>query len=298
MAAAIRVIIVNYNAGDMLTRCVQSVLSMKEHTDIKVVDNASSDGSDARIRTLFGHLENVEVLQNTENVGFSRAVNTVAGAAGKDDDCGFLLILNPDCEMHPGALKQLRKALESDRKAALAGPLVIDEKGGIQKSTFRSLPDPWKSFLSVSGLWHLGRWFPRFRGIDSRPEQLPRVNSPVEAVTGACMLVRAGLFREIGGFDEGYGLHCEDLDLMQRLRLAGYHCVFVPSARAYHRKGLCSRSRPFWVHRQKHSGMQRFFEKFQSDNYSRSAGWLVKVGIWLHWAITLPQVMVWAMVRR
>jgi GT2 family glycosyltransferase len=288
MTAAIQVIIVNFNAGETLTRCVQSVLSTREKLNITVFDNASTDGSAAQVQSLFGRLENVEILCNDENIGFARAVNAAAGMGNEE----LLLILNPDCELLPGALGHLKQALENDPDAALAGPTVVDRTGAIQKGTLRRFPDPWNSLVTVTGLWRLGRWLPSFKGVNRHQSGLPESNAMAEAVSGACMLVRRQAFENVGNMDEAYGLHCEDLDLMYRLQQRGNHCIFVPAARVFHQQGVSSRSRPFWVHRQKHLGMQRFFRKFQAERYPFLVRWLVIGGIWLRYAVTLPLVLI------
>jgi len=287
MKPAIQVIIVNFNAGETLTRCVQSVLSTREKVNITVVDNASEDGSAEQIQSLFGQLENVEILCNDENIGFARAVNATAGEGDEE----FLLILNPDCELLPGALGHLQQALENDPGAALAGPTVVDRTGVVQKGTLRRFPDPWNSLVTLTGLWRLGHWLPAFKGLNRHQSGLPDSNTVAEAVSGACMLVRRKAFEDAGSMDEGYGLHCEDLDLMYRLQQQGNHCVFVPAARVFHQQGVSSRSRPLWVHRQKHLGMQRFFRKFQARRYPLPLRWLVIAGIWLRYAVTLPFVL-------
>jgi len=288
MESSIRVIIVNYNAGEIITRCVQSVLAVEETLEITIYDNASSDGSMSLVTSFFSHIENVEIIQGSENIGFSRAIN----AAAKSGNEEYLLFLNPDCELLPGALEHLKQELEKDSAAALAGPLMVDSLGVAQKGTLRFFPDPWKSFLTFSGLWRLGHRFPSIKGVDLHQSGLPDSTTEAEAVSGACMLVRRKQFIETGGMDEGYGLHCEDLDLMYRLRLQGYHCLFVPVARVFHQQGVSSRSRPLWVHRQKHLGMQRFFQKFQAGRYPFPVRWLVIAGIWLRYAVTLPWVLV------
>jgi len=288
MTAVIQVIIVNFNAGETLTRCVQSVLSAREKLNITVFDNASADGSAAQVQSLFGRLENVEILCNDENIGFARAVNAAAGMGNEE----LLLILNPDCELLPGALGYLKQALENDPDAALAGPTVVDRTGVIQKGTLRRFPDPWNSLVTLTGLWRLGRWFPAFKGVNRHQSDLPENNSMAEAVSGACMLVRRQAFESAGNMDEAYGLHCEDLDLMYRLQQQGNHCIFVPAARVFHQQGVSSRSRPFWVHRQKHLGMQRFFLKFQAERYPFPVRWLVIAGIWLRYLLTLPLVLI------
>lgn len=291
MKAAIEVIIVNFNAGDALVRCVESVLAQHGPVVVTVIDNDSVDGSEVQVRERFGHLEQVTVIANGGNPGFATAVNRaldmpVASGPGTAT-AEYLLILNPDCEMRSGALGELKQSLDEDAQAALAAPRVVDSDGNPLRGTFRHFPDPWKSFVTFSGLWRLGGRYPAFSGVDMS-DSLPDSTCRAEAVSGACMLLRKSNFVAAGGMDDAYGLHCEDIDLMYRLHQAGQHCLFVPSAVVYHRQGVSSRSRPLWVHWQKHRGMQRFFHKFQARQCSFPVRCLVIAGIWTRFAITLP----------
>jgi GT2 family glycosyltransferase len=272
----------------LIVRSIASVLANGESVSLTVFDNASSDESMSLVDSAFSGKADVELIRHEENIGFSRAINAAANSAREK----YLLILNPDCELYPGALGYLKNALDEDENAGLAGPLVVDRQGAIQKGSMRNFPNPWNSFLTLTGLWRLERVFPALRGVDRHQDPVPQVNSVVEAVSGACMMVRSESFRLIEGMDENYGLHCEDLDLMYRLHLKGYHCLLVPSARAFHRQGVSSRSRPFWVHLQKHLGMQRFFFKFQSGRYPWPVRCLVVGGIWLRFTLTLPLVLI------
>ena len=283
----IEVIIVNYNAGDALTRCVQSVFAQQISVRLIIVDNASSDGSIARVQNAVGSPDNVTVIANGENLGFAKAVNV--GARNLGENGHYLLILNPDCEMLPGSLAALGSALEDDPGAALAGPAVVDRQGQVMRGTLRRFPDPWNSFLTFSGLWRLGRRVPAFRGIEMSG-QLPAETVQAEAVSGACMLLRKPVFIELGGMDGAYGLHCEDLDLMYRVRQGGFHSLIVPSARVFHQQGISSSSRPLWVHWQRHLGMTRFFRTFQAGKTVLPLRWLVITGIWLRYAVKLPLV--------
>ena len=291
----VQAIIVNFNAGEALSRSIRSVLEQDESTTVTVIDNASTDGSVEDAVTLFGRQERVTVLRNNDNPGFARAVNQgvrhAVDEGAAQDAAGYLLILNPDCELRPGALGALVNAMDEDTQAALAGPLVTDGAGRPQRATLRRFPDPWVSLVTFSGLWRLEPWLPAFRGVES-PAGLPQEVTRGEAVSGACMLVRTAAFVDIGGMDEGYALHCEDLDLMYRLREQGSHCLYVPLAQAVHLQGLSSRSRPLWVHWQKHRGMQRFYLKFQAPRYAAPLRWpfslLVLAGIWGRFAVTLP----------
>jgi GT2 family glycosyltransferase len=156
----IEVVIVNYNAGDALTRCVTSVLAQQVPVRITVADNASSDHSLQCLESAVGGSGQLRITANQENLGFATAVNSAV--ARLDGKAEYLLVLNPDCEMLPGSLAKLAAALDNDPGAALAGPAVVDRHGQPMKATLRRFPNPWTSMLTFSGLWRLGRWIPAF----------------------------------------------------------------------------------------------------------------------------------------
>ena len=281
---SIETIIVNYNAGETLKQCVQALLESTQQTSITLVDNASSDRSAENLQNLYGNHQGIDFLFNPSNLGFAPAINAVARRSSAD----WVLILNPDCILDGDALGKLKDALANDDDAGLAGPTVRDENGEIQRATMRRFPDPWKSLMTASGLWRLGKSFPLFHGVEADTSTLKDEPIRCDAVSGACMLIRRSAFEAVGFMDEEYAMHCEDLDLMYRLKLQGLHCLYVPQASCVHQQGLSSRSRPTWVHFQKHRGMARFFRKFQADSTFLPLRWLVYVGIWLRFAILWP----------
>ena len=284
----IAAIIVNYNAGETLQRCVNALLKNTEHTKVTVIDNASNDGSAENLRNLYGDHQGIEFLFNPSNLGFAPAVNAVARRSTAD----WILILNPDCILEPETLSRLKTALMNDPRAGLAGPAVRDKGGRIQRATLRRFPDPWKSLMTASGLWRLGQWFPGFHGVEVDVSKLTGDTVLCEAVSGACMLIRRSALEAVGFMDEAYAMHCEDLDLMFRLQQQGWHCLYVPQANSVHQQGLSSRSRPTWVHFQKHRGMTRFFKKFQAKTTFFPLRMLVYAGIWLRFMILWPLVLI------
>lgn len=285
---AIATIIVNYNAGEMLPKCVNALLKSTVHTVVTVVDNASSDGSVEKLQNLYGNHQGIEFLLNPVNLGFAPAVNAVA----RQSKANWVLILNPDCILEPEALGRLKTALVNDARAGLAGPAVRDESGRVQRATLRRFPDPWKSLLTASGLWRLGKWFPVFHGVEVDVSKSTGDTEICDAVSGACMLVRRSALEAVGFLDEEYAMHCEDLDLMRRLKDQGWHCLYVPQASSVHQQGLSSRSRPLWVHFQKHRGMVRFFRKFQTKTTVFPIRMLVYAGIWLRFIILWPLILI------
>jgi len=277
-------IIVNFNTGDALMRCVAALQAGTQYTRITVVDNASDDNSAAILQNLYSDHPGVEILFNAANRGFAPAVNQVARGSKAD----WILVLNPDCMVKPETLERLLKALQGDPGAGLAAPAVRDAKGRMQRATTRHFPTPWKSLVTATGLWRLGKRIPVFTGIEVDSSKLGPEAVACEAVSGACMLIRREALEDVGFLDEAYTLHCEDLDLMYRLKLEGWRCLYVPTAASTHDQGLSSRKRPFWVHYQKHLGMARFFRKFQADATSFPLRLLVYTGIWLRFIVLWP----------
>jgi GT2 family glycosyltransferase len=282
-----RVIIINFNAGEALLACVASVLNTREPLNAVVADNQSTDRSCEILRSRYGSAPRLEILENPTNMGFGRAVNACARSAKEP----YLLILNPDCELFPDTLQQLRSALEQDPGAALAAPRVVDREDHVMRGTLRHFPDPWRALMTGSGLWRLGRYFPVFEGVEVAAAKFPLETVRADAVSGACMLIRTEQFRSLGGFDESFKMHFEDLDLMARIKQAGKHCILVPHARAFHLSGVSSGSRQLWVHRQKHAGMQRFFRKHVYPTCSWPKRWLFSTATWVHYLLTLPFVL-------
>ncbi len=268
------VLIVNYNAGSELAEGVGAVLNQVTPVRLLVIDNASSDDSIERL--LARHGDDVELIRNTGNLGFARACNQ--GLARCDTD--YLLILNADCRLPPGAIHAFEQAMAERPLAALASGLVFDAEGREQRGSRRCLPTPGRVAAEMLCL--------KGHGVDLRHLPVPEEICEVEALSGACLFLRRSALQAIGGFDEEYGFHFEDLDLMARLTDAGWRILLVPEVRLRHVGGLSSRSRPLWVSRQKHRGLVRYLTR-----HSRlPAPLLSGIGVlsWLHFALTAPWV--------
>jgi GT2 family glycosyltransferase len=274
MSAAISTIIVNYNAGELLRSCVDSLLNCPLEIEIIVVDNASADSS---LNALL-ELSSVRIIKNTVNVGFAAACNKGAGVASAP----FLLFLNPDCFFNPGALAELLGSMNMNDRVGMVGGLLTNSDGTEQAGGRRAVPTPWRSFVSAFGLAHFSvRWPRLFFDFHLHKQPLPGHAIEVEAISGACMMVRREAMQDVGEWDEGYFLHCEDLDWCMRFRQKGWQILFVPSAKITHALGVCSRSRPVFVEWHKHKGMMRFYRKFFRHQYPGILMVLVAVGVWL-----------------
>ncbi|MCA3160298.1 MAG: glycosyltransferase family 2 protein [Burkholderiales bacterium] len=276
--AILSVIIVNYRSGPLLRRCVASLLACPLAVEIIVVDNASHDGSLNGLPDAPG----IRVIQNTTNVGFAAACNIGIGASSTP----FLLFLNPDCFFQPGAVASLLAALQSDDCVGMVGGLLLNEDGTEQGGGRRAVPTPWRSFVRAFGLNRFAhRWPELFYDFHLHQQPLPEEPIEVEAISGACMLVKREAVEDVGMWDDGYFLHCEDLDWCMRFRQKGRTILFVPDARIYHSLGECSRSRRMFVEWHKHKGMVRFYGKFFRHQYPIALMWLVTLGVWLRFGL-------------
>ena len=241
MTPDISAIIVNYNSGPHLGTCVASLATgLAGFTwEIVVVDNASSDGSEAVAdqgqSSHFG-TGGVRLVRLPTNTGFAVGANLGArtGAAN------VLLFINPDCRVAPGFLNPLLAELHASPRHAAVAPCVFNEDGSPQGNA-RGDPTMMTGLFGRSTL--LSRLFPSVRVARRnvlRPEN--QAARSVDWVSGSCVLVRRDAFSAIGGFDERYFLYWEDADLCRRLRNAGWEIRFRPDAGVVHVGARSSRT--------------------------------------------------------
>jgi N-acetylglucosaminyl-diphospho-decaprenol L-rhamnosyltransferase len=218
-------VVVSYRSGATLRGCVESLAEVPG-VRVTVVDNASPDDSLATIADL-----PLDVVRSPRNGGFSYGCN-LGAARGQ---APLLLFLNPDARIDASALDALREALLAQPSAALVGPRILDEDGALAWSQ-RRFPRRRSTFaqaLFLHRLWPLASWTDeliRDPGVYERP------GTP-DWVSGACMLVRRAAFTDIGGFDEGFFLYCEDTDLCKRIWDLGFDVRYEPLATARHHGG-------------------------------------------------------------
>ena len=278
MSAVISTIIVNYNAGELLRSCVDSLLNCPLEIEIIVVDNASTDGSLDALRSLLC----MQIIKNPTNVGFAAACNIGYRQAKAD----YVLFLNPDCSFEPGTLAQILDCMRNGEYIGMAGGMLINPDGSEQAGGRRAVPTPWRSLVRAFGLTRFSDRWPRlFFDFYLYKQPLPDHAIEVEAISGACMMVSREAMQDVGEWDEGYFLHCEDLDWCMRFRQKGWKILFVPSAQITHALGVCGRSRPVFVEWHKHKGMMRFYRKFFRHQYPGMLMGLVVVGVWLRFSI-------------
>ena len=240
----VAVIIVNFNSSALARRAVETAAADLAHGApgarpmdwaAYVVDNASLDRGAA-----LGGLPRTTLIANARNVGFGAAVNQAARATS----ARLLWLLNPDCEVLPGAFAALAATLDRHADCAIAAPCLLNADGTIQASA-RGEPGAWTGLFGRHTL--LTRLFPSSamarRNLPAADLAASGVESaPVDWVMGAAMLVRREAFDLVGGFDERYFLYWEDADLCRRLRAHGLVTRYVPGARVVHAGGASART--------------------------------------------------------
>jgi GT2 family glycosyltransferase len=211
----VAVLIVNWNGGALLSRCLESLEQQRLQPDhIVVVDNGSSDDS---LALAGDRLRRVELIRLNENAGFARANNVAARAARRFDT---LALLNPDAVADAGWLEALMGA--ADRE-----PTVAAFASQMRLASAPAYLDGAGDSYHVSGrAWRNGH--------QTSSADWPAINAEVFAPCAAAALYRRAAFEEVGGFDERYFCYFEDVDLGFRLRLRGHRCLYVPTAVVHH----------------------------------------------------------------
>src|SRR6185437_4128369 len=279
----VSIVIVAADSGAGVRECVVRALASTLPVEIVLVDNASRDGVPQAIAREHAGDDRVRVLFNDANLGFGPAVNRGAKLARGD----ALLVLNPDCMPEQDMLPRLLDALRAHPRAGVVGAVVCDAGGRPDPASRRRDPLLRRALMTMTGMAKREASDPKYAGVNV-PGPMPDGVAEIENVSGALMLLPRGVFDKLGGFDEGYFLHCEDLDLCRRIRDAGFQVWLAGDVRVLHGKGGSSAHRPVFVSRHKHRVMWRWFRKFDPAARHPLTRAIVWCGIWLHFALTAP----------
>ena len=275
-------IVVCADSGPSLRDCVQRVFDSAVPLELILIDNASSDGAPQAIEQAHAGEPRLKLIYNQANLGFGPAVNRAAAMARGE----HLLVLNPDCLLEADTLTRMLDVLDAYPQAGIVGAVVCAADGTPDRASYRRDPLLRHALATVLGA----------RGGMNVDGVMPAGVVAAEAVSGALMLLPRRVFTELGGFDEAYFLHCEDLDLCRRARDAGHEVLLAGDVRVLHGKGGSSRHRPVFVSRHKHRGMWRWFRKFDPAARNPLLAGVVWLGIWAHFLLQLSGQL-WRLAR-
>ncbi|MBS1518181.1 MAG: glycosyltransferase family 2 protein [Bacteroidetes bacterium] len=229
------VIIVTWNSGDEITRCIDSIKENfpESGLEIIVIDNNSSDNTLEFLKGTESRDSNcLHLIVNKENIGYTKACNQGIEISKGD----YILLLNPDTEILDGALEKLISELNSSGKTGAAAPKLLNDDGSIQKScrTFPGYSDMFFELTLLSRIFPESRTFSRWKmnyfDHDSRRE----VDQPM----AAALMVKRKVMETAGGFDERFIMFFNDVDLCRKIHDSGFKIIFCPEAVIRHSKGV------------------------------------------------------------
>lgn len=224
-AADLAIVTVGYRSESVLPILLSSIpAATSRHYRVLIADNAPTEGTKS-IAAEYG----TEYLPMDRNAGYGSAVNAAVRALGPE--VRWILVSNPDVQLLPGSVDRLIEQLDHDPQAGAAGPRVLNPDGTTYPSA-RAVPSLRTGIghALFANIWKRNPWSRTYRA-DTADSDSPR-----EAgwLSGSCLVVRRTAFEAIGGFDEGYFMYFEDVDLGVRLAEAGYRSVYVPGSHVVH----------------------------------------------------------------
>jgi N-acetylglucosaminyl-diphospho-decaprenol L-rhamnosyltransferase len=244
----IRVVAVTYSPGDRLEEFVESLATATESpVDVVLADNGSTDGAPEKAALRYPH---VRVLPTGGNIGYGAAAN--AGLA--DLTSGYAVIANPDVRFGPGSVDELIAVARRWPRAATVGPAIKTPEGELYPSA-RDLPSlsTGAGHALLGWAWPANPWTARYR----REREAPRERT-AGWLSGSCLLVDVEAFWSVGGFDPGYFMYFEDVDLAERLSRRGWLHVYAPSAVVVHEGGHATQREPQRMQRVHHTSALRY----------------------------------------
>jgi N-acetylglucosaminyl-diphospho-decaprenol L-rhamnosyltransferase len=270
----IGVVVVTHRSAETIDDCLLRLRGTAGVAAILVIDNASDDSTLSIVQRHAANDVRVRFVANPDNPGFAVACNqgVFAFDAAAASAITWLAFVNPDCLVEPDSLAHLRTHARQLDGNALIGADLVGEDGTRDPAARRRDPD-FKRMLGV--MWHS----PAAARLEV-PIDVRRSLQQVDVVSGALKLLPRILFARIGGFDVGYRLHAEDLDICRRARDAGAVVAVANDVRVLHVRGVSSRSRPLFVEWHKHRGLWRWFRKFEAKQHGLPTQVAVFLLIW------------------
>ena len=268
------IVIVSYNVRDYLENCLQSVSRALEgiEGEVFVVDNHSDDDSVETVRSQYPW---VRLIENQENMGFSRANNIAIREARGE----YVLLLNPDTIVEEATLREVLRFMEEHPKAGGAGVMMHNADGSLAPESRRALPTPWVSCLKMLG-------FTKRYYMSHLPWDQP---GRIEVISGAFCFLRKKALDEVGLLDEDFFMYGEDIDLSYRLMKGGWENWYLPYP-ITHFKGKSTQKSDYRYVHIFYKAMLIFFRKHYS-HLSLFYALPVKMAIYFRAAIALTDIL-------
>jgi GT2 family glycosyltransferase len=256
------IIIVNYNQKDLLKLCWQNIINaqVKLSYEVILVDNNSFDQSQKVIEGIVNQASSmaVKIVLNNRNLGFAKAVNQgIAASQGE-----YVLILNPDIIVMPGAIEKLYQFMQEHPRCAVSGPQLLNPSKNIQNSAFR-FP---KWYTPILRRTFLGRLSKKYLNSYLMKDWDHQSTREVDWLLGAALMVRGSTIKQVGPMDERFFLYFEDVEWCRRFKRAGWQIYYVAPAQMYH----------FYQRSSADQGWQALFKKITWIHLSSAIKYFLK----------------------
>ncbi len=273
-------IVISYFTGPLLARALSSLRTQPEIAEIILVDNGNFTGAvEGAINESSGDTP-IKVLSGHGNIGFAAACNL--GALNSAHP--VLLFFNPDAVMPDGGVRQLMADGRALERPWVMGAKLVNPDGTEQQGSRRETLTPWRAFVEAGKLYKLAPQHPYFRRFNLHALEIPDDIQPTPTISGACFLLHRRDYDAIGGMDERYFLHVEDVDFCLRFAKAGGKVYFNPHVSVVHFKSS-SRANPVKIEARKTASMIRYFNTHFSAAYPRPFLWLVAGVLWFSFGL-------------
>ena len=271
----VSVIIISYNVRSYLAHAIDAIMkSDYEELEIIVVDNNSYDGTCEYLKENYDHVSSIDVISNSENIGFGRAVNQ----AGKVATGEYYLILNPDTIIEEETISVLVNYLNKNKNVGMVGPKILNADGTLQLACKRSFPTIKVALPKILGLDRIfpnSKWAGKYNLTYLDPEK----NASVDAISGSCMLLNSETFNRLSGFDEQFFMFGEDLDLCARIWESGQEVHYVPETKIVHYKGESVKTAPYDSREAFYHSMNIYVNKHFSSTLGLFTRFFIAAGI-------------------
>lgn len=275
-ASGIAAVVVTHESASSIDDCLMRLRVAHVVHEIRVVDNASTDDTMEIVQRHALQDARVRFIANPDNPGFAVGCNQGA----RDTQACWLAFVNPDLMVEADTLARLRAHAAGAAADMMLGVDLVDEDGVRDAAARRRDPVFAAMLRSPGAASRLGI------AVDEATTL-----QPVDIISGALMLMPRALFDRIGGFDEGYRLHAEDMDLCRRARETGAVVAVANDIHVLHIRGVSSRARPLFVEWHKHRGLWRYFNKFEAAQRGLVTRMGVFAAIWLRFGAVLARIL-------
>lgn len=275
-AASCSVVMVSYRTGPVLIDSLKAALEQEAVDEVVLVDNGNAGETRRAVDALAAGNPRLRTIRGHGNVGFARGCNIGVRAAHGS----HVLLLNPDCMLRPGVVARGLQVLAEHPGAAALTVRIENTDGTEQRGGRRNLMTPWTCLVEQFRLDRLMPNHPHFQRLNLNETEPLTAVTPVQCISGAFMLMPRTAYDRVGGMDEDYFLHVEDVDLCMRIQKSGGSILYVPDVAVTHVKGT-SRVFPLVVEWHKSVSVKKYFDKHFRPQYPDLALRLIGLAVFL-----------------